>query len=101
MVAYYLRVPRYMIVRAFDCGEAQMPSVGRKSRQLLEDKFTEVTWEHSHVAVDETGKVRTFCVYDAPDEDAVLAHGEQLGMHNILSIEEIAGDVTPADFPPA
>lgn len=94
-------MPRYMIVRAFDCGEGEMPTVGRKSRQLLENQFTEVTWEHSHVAVDETGQVRTFCVYDAPDEDAVRAHGDQLGMHNILSIDEIAGDVTPADFPPA
>lgn len=90
-----------MIVRAFDCGEQQMPQVGRKSRELLENEFTTVNWEHSHVTVDDTGKVRTFCVYDAPDKDAVLAHSEKLGMHNITSIDEIAGDVTPADFPPA
>jgi hypothetical protein len=90
-----------MIVRAFDCGEADMPDVGRKSRQLIENDFSQVTWEHSHVVVDETGNVRTFCIYDAPDETAVLSHGKQLGMHNILSIDEIAGDVTPADFPPA
>jgi hypothetical protein len=92
-------MPRFMIVRAFDCGEAEMPTVGRRSRELLETKFSEVTWEHSHVVVDETGKVRTFCIYDAPDEDAVLAHSVQLGMHGVVSIDEIAGDVTPADFP--
>jgi hypothetical protein len=90
-----------MIVRAFDCGEADMPNVGRKSRQLIENDFTEVTWEHSHVVVDETGNVRTFCVYDAPNEDAIRAHSEQLGMHGLLSVDEIAGDVTPADFPAA
>jgi hypothetical protein len=90
-----------MIVRAFDCGEQQMPQVGRKSRELLENEFGEVTWEHSHVVVDDTGKVRTFCVYDAPNKDAVVAHSEKLGMHNLTSIDEIAGDVTPADFPPA
>jgi hypothetical protein len=90
-----------MIVRAFDCGEAEMPTVGRRSRELIETKFSEVTWEHSHVVVDDTGKVRTFCIYDAPDEDTVLAHSAQLGMHGIVSIDEIAGDVTPADFPAA
>jgi hypothetical protein len=88
-----------MIVRAFDCGEGEMPSVGRKSRTLIENDYTDVTWEHSHVVVDETGKVRTFCIYEAPDEDTVLAHGAALGMHGIVSIDEIAGDVTPADFP--
>jgi Fe2+ or Zn2+ uptake regulation protein len=88
-----------MIVRAFDCAEGEMPSVGRKSRELIETKFSDVTWEHSHVVVDETGNVRTFCIYDAPDEETVRAHGAQLGMHGIVSIDEVAGDVTPADFP--
>src|SRR4051812_17622693 len=64
---YHPGMPRYMVVRAFDCGEAQMPSVGRKSRELIENKYSTVTWEHSHVTLDESGKVRTFCIYDAPD----------------------------------
>jgi hypothetical protein len=88
-----------MIVRAFDCGEGEMPNVSRKSRELIENKFADVKWEHSHVVVDDTGNVRTFCVYEAPDEETVRAHASQLGMHNILSLDEIAGDVTPADFP--
>ena len=92
-------MPRYMIVRAFDCGEGDMPGVGRKSRELIENKFPDVTWEHSHVVVDDDGNVRTFCVYDAPDEDTVRAHSAQLGMHGIVSIDEIVGDVTAADFP--
>jgi hypothetical protein len=92
-------MPRYMIVRAFDCGEEQMPQVGRRSRELLETEFATVNWEHSHVVVDDTGNVRTFCVYDAPDKEAVLAHSKRLGMHGIVSLDEIAGDVTPADFP--
>jgi hypothetical protein len=88
-----------MIVRSFDCGEGDMPRVGRRSRELIEDHFQEVTWEHSHVTVDDTGRVRTFCIYVAPDEEAVLSHSKELGMHNIESIAEIAGDVSPADFP--
>lgn len=97
---YPCPVPRYMIVRSFDCGEAEMPNIGRRSRELIEQKFAGVTWEHSHVVVDDDGTVRTFCVYQAPDEDALRAHSALLGMHDIESIDEIAGDVTPADFPP-
>jgi hypothetical protein len=76
-----------------------MQTVGRKSRVLTEEEFPEITWEHSHVVVDDAGKVRTFCVYKAPDEDAVMAHSAALGQHEIDELVEIAGDVTPADFP--
>ncbi len=44
--------------------------------------------------------VRTFCVYSAPTEDVVRQHSSRLGQHRIDSIDEIVGDVTPADFPP-
>jgi hypothetical protein len=94
-------MPRYMIVRSFDCGESEMPVVGRRSREIVEDEFPEITWEHSHVVVDDTGKVRTFCVYGAPSEDVVRQHSTRLGRHEVDSIDEIAGDVTPADFPAA
>jgi len=92
-------VPRYMIVRSFDVTEAEMPIVGRRSREIVEGEFPEIIWEHSHVVVDEAGRVRTFCVYAAPDEETVRAHSTRLGQHAIDSLDEIAGDVTPADFP--
>jgi Nickel responsive protein SCO4226-like len=94
-------VPRYIIVRSFDVGEPEMPGVGRRSREIVETELPEITWEHSHVVVDEeTGKVRTFCIYAAPSEEIVRAHSSRLGQHKIDSIDEIVGDVTPADFPP-
>ena len=94
-------MPRYLIARSFDVGEPQMPVVGRRSRQIIEDELPEITWEHSHVVVDdETGKVRTFCVYAAPNEELVLEHSTRLGQHKVDWLYEIAGDVTPADFPP-
>ena len=51
--------------------------------------------------VDESGGVRTFCVYGAPDPETVRSHGERLGRHTIDDLWEIAGDVTPGDFPSA
>jgi hypothetical protein len=43
--------------------------------------------------------VVTFCIYEAPGEDEVLRHSALLGAHQIANLHEIAGDVTPSDFP--
>ena len=93
-------MPRYLIIRSFEVGEAQMPPLGRRSRELTETEFPEITWEHSHVIVDDEGLVHTYCVYEAPTEEIVRNHGGRLGKHTIDVVFEIAGDVTPADYPP-
>ena len=77
-----------------------MPPVGRRSRSLTENEFPEITWEHSHVIVDDEGLVHTYCVYEAPSEEMVREHSKHLGQHTLDELYEIAGDVTPADFPP-
>ena len=94
-------MPRYFIERAFVVGEADMPAIGRRSRSIIEGEMPQVTWAHSHVTVDDDGKVRTFCIYEAPDEETVREHSRRLGDHSLVSLREIAGDVTPEDFPPA
>jgi hypothetical protein len=90
---------RFLIERQFSVGEEAMPEVGRRSKQITIDKYPEITWVHSHVVVNKAGKVKTYCVYDAPSEEVVLGHAEELGMHSVEGIYEIAGDVTPDDFP--
>jgi hypothetical protein len=50
--------------------------------------------------VDDDGLVRTFCIYESPDPQTIREHSRALGYHHIDEIFEIAGDVTPADFPP-
>jgi len=95
------RMPRYLVVRSFEVNEDAMPDVGRRSREIAEKEFPEITWEHSHVIVDDSGYVRTFCVYGAPDPETIRTHGERLGKHKIDDLWEIAGDVTPGDFPSA
>jgi hypothetical protein len=93
-------MPRYLIVRRFSVDESQMPSVGRRSREITEDELPEITWEHSHVVVDPEGNVLTYCVYEAPSEEVVMEHSKRLGRHHVEALHEIAGDVSPADFPP-
>jgi hypothetical protein len=92
-------MPRYLVIRTFDVEESEMPEVGRRSRVTIEDKYPEIVWEHSHVVVRDDGKVMTYCVYDAPSEEIVREHSVDLGRHTIDDVLEIAGDVTPADFP--
>jgi DNA-binding transcriptional regulator YbjK len=92
-------MPRYVIKRSFSVREDQMPEVGRRSRQIIEQQLPEITWHHSHITVDEEGNVRSFCIYDAPNEDAIYEHSKLLGDHVLDEIFEIAGDVTPEDFP--
>jgi Protein of unknown function (DUF4242) len=93
-------MPRYVIQRRFEVGSDQMQEIGRRSRRIIEEDFPNVVWIHSHVAVEEDGSVRTFCLYDAPDIDEIYRHAEALGYHVVDGVYEVAGDVTPEDFPP-
>ncbi|HSS79646.1 MAG TPA: nickel-binding protein [Gaiellaceae bacterium] len=92
-------MPRYLVVRTFDVGEEEMPEVGRRSNEVIEGGYPQIVWEHSHVVVNDDGKVMTYCVYEAPDEDTVRNHAVDLGRHTVDAVHEIAGDVTPANFP--
>ena len=89
----------FLVERTFSVGQDQMGEIGKRSRQLTEEEFREITWHHSHVVVDGDGKVKTYCIYEAPGEDVVRAHADKLGWHRVEGIYEIAGDVTPDDFP--
>jgi Protein of unknown function (DUF4242) len=91
-------MPRFLIERHFEVGESEMPDVSRKSKRVIQ-QMPGIVWEHSHVIVEDSGKVTTYCVYEAPSVDAVRQHAEALGAHTLGSIHEIAGDVTPDDFP--
>jgi uncharacterized protein DUF4242 len=92
-------VPRYIIIRTFDVNADEMPQVGSRSKTIARDHFPQIVWEHSHVTVDDDGVVRTYCVYTAPGEQDIREHADMLGRHTIDAIHEVAGDVSPADFP--
>jgi hypothetical protein len=92
-------MPRYVIERTFDIDEDAMPEIGRRSKQIAGEQFPEIVWEHSHVVVDDDGTLKSFCIYQAPDQDTVRRHGVLLGSHVIDHVYEIGGTVTPEDFP--
>jgi hypothetical protein len=90
---------KFLIQRSFDVGEDQMTEVGKRSKRIAIEQFPEIVWHHSHVVITDDGRVRTYCVYEAPTEDIVRQHASHLGQHTVDGIYEIAGDVTPDDFP--
>ena len=92
-------MPRYLIERLYGQAEQEaMQDIGQRSKQVAEESFPGVTWDHSHVVTDESG-IKSFCVYEAPNEELLQEHATRVGGHTITRIYEIAGDVTPADFP--
>jgi ligand-binding SRPBCC domain-containing protein len=87
-----------MVERSFgDITDEEMLAAAVRSDQIIQDRFPAITWEHSHVCVDEDSGITTYCVYDAPSPEAVREHASALGGHTIKRIHEIADDVTPME----
>ena len=91
-------MPRYVIERVYDTAvQEDMARIGLNSKRIAIEHFPDITWEHSHVVSDESG-IKSFCVYEAPNEERLREHALQVGEHAITRVYEIAADVTPADF---
>ena len=91
-------MPRYLVERDYGPAEQEaMQNIGLRMKQVADESFPDVTWDHSHVVSDETG-IKTFCVYEAPSEERLREHGDMVRHHTIVRVYTIAGDVTPADF---
>jgi len=80
-------------------GPGRAPNRSDPLEAIGHHRFPAIVWEHSHVVLADDGTPKSFCVYDAPSEDMVREHSEQLGDHFMQAIYEIAGDVAPDDFP--
>jgi hypothetical protein len=92
-------MPRYLIERSYKVEMDDVPTVATRSKALRHYHYPEITWEHSHVVVGADGTPKSFCIYEAPSEEMVRDHADRLGDHSVDAIFEIAGDVTPDDFP--
>jgi Protein of unknown function (DUF4242) len=92
-------MPRYLIERIYDVDEDELPGIGLRTKAIAAEQFPEIVWEHSHVVADESGTIKSFCVYAAPSAEMVRDHAAVVGSHQVERVYEIGGDVTPADFP--
>ncbi len=90
-------MPRYIIQR--NLGKVTLPEVeaaGRKSKQVREANFPDITWEHSHVVQTRNG-MRTYCVYSAPSVERIKAHAVAAGLP-ADEVFDLVTDVDPANL---
>ena len=92
-------MPRYLIERTYTVDMDGLPNVATRSKAIGHYQYPEIVWEHSHVVVGSDGVPKSFCIYEAPTEEMVREHASRLGDHVVTTIYEVAGDVSPADFP--
>jgi len=93
-------MPRYLVQRVFDdMDDDELTELAARSKRIGKEQFPQITWEHSHVVTDGDGNTISFCVYDAPDPQAIYEHATELGRHQVSNVFEIGGDISPSDFP--
>ena len=91
-------IPRYVIERVYGSAvQEDMERLGARAKSVALEHFPDVTWEHSHI-VSDGSEIKSFCVYEAPNEERLREHAARMGGHTITHMYEIAADVTPADF---
>lgn len=88
-------MPRYMLKRMWGHQtDAEMLEHGRRSKQVGTE-FPDITWDHSHVVVDDEGRAVSYCVYEAPSAERVLEHASVTGGHVVDRVYELAEDLSP------
>lgn len=90
---------RYLIERTYTVDAETVPTVATRSKAIAHYHYPEIVWEHSHVVFGADGTPKSFCIYEAPNEEMVREHANRLGDHVVTTVYEVAGDVTPDDFP--
>ena len=72
-------MPQYVIEReipgAASLSEAQIREVSLRSLRVISEMGSQIQWLHSYVTED-----KIYCVYLAPDEDAVREHARRTGV---------------------
>ena len=92
-------MPRYVIERNFgSISDDDMLAASALSGDTIEERFPEITWEHSHVVATDDGEIVTYCIYAAPTEEMIRQHADAFGSHTITRIYELLDDVTPAEI---
>jgi hypothetical protein len=92
-----ITMPKFVIERdipeAGSLSSEQLQAISKTSRGILREMGPEIQWVESYVTDN-----RVYCVYVAPDEEAVRKHAEQAGFPaNRISQVRSVIDPTTAD----
>jgi hypothetical protein len=87
-------MPRYLMERTVgDVTREELERIAERSQQIREERFPEITWEHSHVVRTPEG-LKAVCVYESPNAESVKAHAAALGLP-VERFYEVETDLTP------
>jgi predicted Rdx family selenoprotein len=71
-------MPKFVIERdipkAGSLSSEQLQAISQKSCEVLREMGAQIQWVQSYVSED-----RVYCIYVAPDEDAIRKHAQQGG----------------------
>ncbi len=86
-------MPQFLIERHIPgverMSEEELRSVARRSNSVLADLGAEIQWLHSYVVVG-----KTYCVYNAPDEELILEHARITGFP-CNNIQQVSRTISP------
>ena len=86
-------MPKYIVEReipgAGDLGPSDLQAISQKSCSVLRGMGPQIQWVQSYVTGD-----KVYCVYIAPDEEAIREHARQGGFP-ANAIHEIKGIIDP------
>jgi hypothetical protein len=87
-------MPTYVIERTIPgagaMSDEQWQEIAAKSNSVIASDAPEATWLHSYVTGD-----KLYCVYESPDEKAILKHAE-CGGFPADSVNEVKRMINPA-----
>jgi len=86
-------MPKYVIERnipgAGNLKPEELQAISQKSCGVLRNMGPQIQWVHSYVTAD-----KIYCIYNAPDEQAVREHAKQGGFP-ANSISEVKAIIDP------
>ena len=60
---------------------AELEAAGAHSAKVGNEEFPDsIRWIRSYVVHEADGRIGTFCIYEAADEDAIREHARRVGM---------------------
>jgi hypothetical protein len=87
-------MPRFLMERTVgDVTREELDRIAARSQQIREERFPEITWEHSHVVRTPEG-LKAVCVYESPNAESVKAHAAALGLP-VERFYEVETDLAP------
>jgi hypothetical protein len=87
-------MPRYFMERTVgEVTRDELDRIAARSTQIREERFPQITWEHTHVVRSPEG-LKAFCLYESPDAESVRAHAEAIGLP-VERLFEVETDLAP------